>query len=252
MAGPLRRRDPIPLYVQVKDAIAARIRAGTYKVGSRLPREAELAEEFGVGAATVKQAVNSLAMEGSLSRRAGQGTFVAGLPPVGGTVPLRSFTETMAERGVATTTRLIERAVRPAGAMVAWHLDMAEDDPVVYESLLTLAAGEPVAWQESYVPAAFEDGGPQTEGERGRGLDEQGLYRFAEERYGLALLAADEVVWAEPATAEASRALGVAPGSPVLVAERTVEVTGHRRLVFIRTVYRAERFALKFRMVRGA
>lgn len=249
MAG-VRRRDPVPLYVQVKDAILARIRAGTYPVGARLPTEAELAKEFGVGTATVKQAVNTLAMDGVLVRRAGQGTFVVGMAIPAGSVPLRSFGETMSERGIPISSRPLGSALQPAGARVAWQLDMSDDELVLHVRHLRLAAGEPCALQELYVPFDLLRGSmaeglgehPET------WLDEQPLYRLLEERLGLMLLSADESVWAEAASSELAEFLGIPPGFPVLVAERITEATGHRRVSLTRTVYRSDRFVLKFHL----
>ncbi|MBE3599150.1 MAG: GntR family transcriptional regulator [Limnochordaceae bacterium] len=249
----VRRRDPIPLYVQVKEAIAARIRAGTYPVGERLPREGELAREFGVGVATVKQAVNSLAMEGVVTRRAGQGTFVAGVAPASGSVPLRSFTEAMSDRGVTVSSRLLSYEVGPAGARIAWHLDTSDDAPVLHVRRLRLAAGEPVALQDFFVPADLlpaAPGSPARPELPDAWLDEEPLYRMLEERYGLTLMAAEESVWAQAAGAEEAGLLHVAAGTPILIAERTTEATGHRRVSFTRTHYRSDRFVLRFRMAR--
>ncbi|GAA3593605.1 GntR family transcriptional regulator [Klugiella xanthotipulae] len=62
--------------------LRSRIRSGAWPVNSRIPTEAELAELFGVGRSTIREAVRSLANLGMLETAAGRGTFVRSLAPV--------------------------------------------------------------------------------------------------------------------------------------------------------------------------
>lgn len=68
--------SPIPLYHQVSRILRQRIVDGTYPIGSRLAAEPELAAEFGVARATIRQAVAELVEAGLLSREQGRATFV--------------------------------------------------------------------------------------------------------------------------------------------------------------------------------
>lgn len=244
---------PLPLYVQVKQALVERIQAGVYAVGEKLPTEAELAKEFGVSPATVKQTINALAAEGIVIRRPSQGTFVAGLNPEPGAVPLRSFTEVMRERGIPINTRLLITEIRPAGAKVAWQLDTGAGEPVLYLRRLRSAGDRPLAMEETFLPIdllpELAEAGKAAEF---AALAEGSLYRLLEEGYGLGLLGAEETIWAEAAGADEAAALGIEPGAPVLVAERVTEVSGHRRGFLSRTVFRADAYLLKFRLSRYA
>jgi GntR family transcriptional repressor for pyruvate dehydrogenase complex len=62
------------------DQVIARVRAiiaeGTYRVGDRLPAEAELSEMFGVGRSTIREAMRVLSNRGLVQVRHGEGTFV--------------------------------------------------------------------------------------------------------------------------------------------------------------------------------
>lgn len=62
-------------YIQVADAIAARIAAGQYPV--RLPAERALAEEFGVSYTTARHAAKVLRERGLIVSIHGRGTFTA-------------------------------------------------------------------------------------------------------------------------------------------------------------------------------
>lgn len=60
------------------------VRSGRWPIDTRIPTEAELAEELGVGRSTVREAVRSLAHLGMLEPAPGRGTFVRSLNPVSG------------------------------------------------------------------------------------------------------------------------------------------------------------------------
>ena len=81
----LFKDDELPLYVQVADAVRARIADGELREGDKLPSVRKLSDELGVNPATIVAAYRILANEGLLSSRAGSGVFVsagsAGGPP---------------------------------------------------------------------------------------------------------------------------------------------------------------------------
>lgn len=64
------------------EALRRNILDGTWPINSRIPKEAELMELFGVGKSTVREAVRSLATMGMLEPIKGVGTFVRSLTPV--------------------------------------------------------------------------------------------------------------------------------------------------------------------------
>jgi GntR family transcriptional regulator len=66
----------LPLYHQVAGVLRQRIEDGIYPVGGKLLSEDELAAEFEVSRATIRQAVGELVMEGLVVRRQGRGTYV--------------------------------------------------------------------------------------------------------------------------------------------------------------------------------
>lgn len=76
MPFPIVRKNGIPLYVQVKEAVLAEIKTGQWKVGDKLPTERELSEKLRVSRNTVSQAYQELETEGILSSIQGRGTFV--------------------------------------------------------------------------------------------------------------------------------------------------------------------------------
>jgi DNA-binding FadR family transcriptional regulator len=63
----------------IADQIAARIKAGDFPAGGRLPAERELAEQLQVSRASVREALIALEIEGYVDVRVGTGVFVC--PP---------------------------------------------------------------------------------------------------------------------------------------------------------------------------
>ena len=61
---------------QVEDELMNFILQEPIEVGQKIPNEFELAEKFGVGRSTVREAVKGLVSKGILEVRRGSGTFV--------------------------------------------------------------------------------------------------------------------------------------------------------------------------------
>lgn len=66
----------LPKHRQVFDSLLNAIQSGVYRVGDRLPSEAELGKAFLASRITIAKAVNELQRLGMVSRRAGAGTYV--------------------------------------------------------------------------------------------------------------------------------------------------------------------------------
>lgn len=66
-----------PLYLRIRNALEARIRSGELPPGARLPTEAELQEQHGIGRATAQRVLHELAQAGLVERHRRRGTFVA-------------------------------------------------------------------------------------------------------------------------------------------------------------------------------
>ncbi len=76
----LDRRSTQPLYAQLKQLLADRIRQQQYGPGQQIPSELALCQELGVSRPTVRQAIAELVSEGVLVIEKGRGTFVADDP----------------------------------------------------------------------------------------------------------------------------------------------------------------------------
>jgi DNA-binding transcriptional regulator YhcF (GntR family) len=103
---PLLKRGPIPKHHQLAEILRAMIRAGDLQPGDQVPTEDKLCARYGVSRGTVRQALDTLAREGLVSREAGRGTFVRA---DGTTTPhftLGNFAEELRRQGIEPRTRL--------------------------------------------------------------------------------------------------------------------------------------------------
>jgi DNA-binding FadR family transcriptional regulator len=70
-----RRGSVLQRYEQVADLLVAELRSGLFQPGERLPGERMLAEHYGVGRASVREALAALQLRGLVDIRQGAGSF---------------------------------------------------------------------------------------------------------------------------------------------------------------------------------
>ena len=79
--GLLLQNDGVPVYVQLREQIAAAIGRGVLAPGMRLPTMREVAVALSIDLNTVQRAYAELQRDGLLTLVQGRGTFVAEAPP---------------------------------------------------------------------------------------------------------------------------------------------------------------------------
>ncbi|MET9520459.1 GntR family transcriptional regulator [Streptomyces sp. NPDC002994] len=155
-------------YLQVADALRARIKAGEWTIGEKLPSRARFAEEYGVGQSVAQRAMERLIIEGLLEGRAGSGTYVR--RPRERLRMVRSrhrerrggspFRADMKEQGRAGTWESRSVARTPAPDHIAERLAIEPGDLCVVTNYEFLADSLPVQLSESWEPMAITDGTP--------------------------------------------------------------------------------------------
>lgn len=147
-----------PLYRQIAAVILAKLAAGELVPGDRVPSEPELAETYGVARMTARKAIESLVLDGKLTRHKGRGTFVA-QPKMSYPAPtVFSFTRAMKGLGLEVTTKLLDLHTTQADADLAADLQLGEGDEVLHVRRLRLVSGEPVAIHSSYMAKEYLSG----------------------------------------------------------------------------------------------
>jgi DNA-binding transcriptional regulator YhcF (GntR family) len=77
----LSHESEVPLYRQLYEHIALRIRSGELARGERLPATRELAGLLGLNRTTVSAAYDALETDGLIAGQVGRGSFVTGMEP---------------------------------------------------------------------------------------------------------------------------------------------------------------------------
>ncbi|GHB17974.1 GntR family transcriptional regulator [Streptomyces chryseus] len=214
-------------YLQVADALRARIKAGEWAIGEKLPSRARFAEEYGVGQSVAQRAMERLIIEGLPEGRSGSGTYVR--RPRERLRMVRSrhrerrggspFRADMKEQGRAGTWESRSVARTPAPDHIAERLAIEPGDLCVVTTYEFLADGLPVQLSESWEPMAITDGTPIVLPEMGPHAGAGVVERMRS--IGVEIDTAVEI----PRPARASQAqanlLGISVGDLVMQIERT-------------------------------
>jgi GntR family histidine utilization transcriptional repressor len=200
---------------EIKASIRARIAAGGWQPGVRLPSERELVQEFGCARMTVHRALRELETEGLIERRQGSGSYVAELHPISNLLQVRDIHEEIAERGHEHTTRVCTVERVKAGAEIASAMRLKRGAQVVHVQLVHLENGVPIQLEDRHVnPALAPD---MLARDFTQVTPSAVLFQHAP------LTEAEQVVEAVLASDEQAQLLQVPPGSALLmVSRRTV------------------------------
>lgn len=119
-----------PLWSQVYDILADRIKDGVYEVGSILPPEVQIMEEFGVSRITVRQAMDRLISEELISRKRGKGTIVLEKKDKVSTIFQSSFNKVTEVQGSINKEVLSVKMITPSPE-VRYAFEIPEDQSVL-------------------------------------------------------------------------------------------------------------------------
>lgn len=235
---PLDPASATPVYVQVAHGLAARIENGTLKGGMALPAERDLAEALGVSRVTVRQALALLAQQGLLTRRHGSGTFVNRAAPLLASRPLgllTGFSEDVRSRGQTPGARVLSFERGRPTPQEAMTLALSPRDGVYRLRRLRTADGEPLAVEESTLPAALI--GPLGAAD----VTDASLYALLAAR-GLSPVRAVRHLRAVNADGQLVEWLGVPPGAALLATERVSWTATGKPVEHARAYYRGDRY----------
>ena len=172
----VERNSPIPLYFQLAETLRAAINSGVYGVGSKLPTESELCEQYDVSRSVVRQALQSLVHDNLIGTERGRGAFVLERKvPIAMVQQLDPLLESMAKAGFKLTTRVLklERITPPA-----YIAEKIGETEAVFLERLRYADGVVFLVVRNYLPySRFPDLLRSTE------LESVSLYRYLASHY---------------------------------------------------------------------
>ena len=237
-----RQTAGVPAYQTVRLRLRADLDSGRWKPGDMLPTEAELARHFGLSVGTIRQAILELVREGLLTRRPGSGTFVARLDGSRGFGRFFRFREDL--RGaVEPRVRHIDTVLAPEDSPgIAATLGLEAATPLYRVRRMMLANDEPICIYVSYLDPR------QAPSLEAIDFEDQRLYAMLERTYGMHVLRAEEILRAGAPTEEEAGILGIAPGTPIILMERTAFGERDAVVEWRRTVGRSDQFHYKIQL----
>jgi len=224
----------LPLYHQVAGILRQRIEDGIYPVGGRLLAEDELAAEFEVSRATIRQAVGELVTEGRVVRRQGRGTYVEARD----SSVLQRFRGSLGDliresnRAKTRNVELTHNAPVPLPIAEALQLDKPVGTIVKRTRVMD---GQPFAFTVTYLPP---DAGKKI---TATGLRKKALMELLIDG-GIVPSSATQAIRAQLADLDVCSQIDVEIGAPVLFVERIVHDDAGRPVEYVRSWYRGDRY----------
>lgn len=200
------------LHKRVEENLLEQIQTGVWPVGSRLPKEEDMAAQLGVSRSTLRQAFASLERKGVLLRKKRAGTKVISDRPIS------RFS--MVTAGLSEVLSL----VRDASLDVSAIQSVSEDDVVILHGLhsetghwLEITGTRsmsdedlPFNWSQIYVTGRYAGIGPVL------GKRVSSVFEAIEDTFGIHVARVSQTVLAIACPQEAANALGISPGAPAL------------------------------------
>ncbi|MGX7352395.1 GntR family transcriptional regulator [Enterococcus canis] len=143
------------LYLEIAEQIKQDILAEKYPVGSMLPTEAELEQQFGVSKITIRKAIEMLAADEYLEKKSGKGTTVLSNRPYNRLSKGSSFSDILDQEGEEIIKKNLSFEI----------VDLAEDHPaqryfgdraVKFRRLYELDH-QPYIYYEYYLPLSMQE-----------------------------------------------------------------------------------------------
>lgn len=139
-----------PAYARIRERVREQILSGVWAAGTKLPTEAQLQAEYGVGRVTAQQALRDLAKEGMITRHRGRGSYVAESLHEQSLLKMVNFLGSGPE--LPGTHEVLSARVVPAGDLDLRRAGAATDEPVFDIRRTKGDGGQLVALERTHVP----------------------------------------------------------------------------------------------------
>lgn len=146
----------------LRKEVLRRIQSREWPPGTPIPKEADLAAEFGCARSTVNRALRSLAEDGLLERRRKAGTRVALTPSARAVLTIPLLREEIEARGQSYGYQRLRLESTLPPAAVSGPMGSDADRPLLHVLALHMADHRPYALEDRWidpgvVPAALEE-----------------------------------------------------------------------------------------------
>lgn len=254
-----------PVYLRVLDDLRHRISSGLLEPGARVPSRNAIIARYGVGETAAKHALAVLAAEGLIEARPGSGSYVRHAPvtrylehgrlghpgsPFGlaGAVPAGAGPAGTGPAGDEAGPRPVrehEAGRVPPPPAVARRLGLRPGSLTMRTRYVLCAGGTTVQLALSWEPVSLTAGTPVAVPEEGPLAGRGVIERM--KAIGIIVDQVTEDISVRPAQRAEAAVLGLAPGAPVLLVERS-HLAGGRAVETADIVVAADGHRLRYRI----
>lgn len=232
-------RSQGPLYRQLADILREPITSGAYPVGSELPKEALIAERFGVSLITVRQALRDLEADGLIKKRSAKPAIVTSAQkPVTLSWTFKNFAD------MAAFTKDAELKVksyrRESSPVLQRHFGLAKDEVGYCLRSMLVVGKQRKAQITTYFPPAL--GSQLTKND----FNDVLIFRAVQRRLNIRMVVAHCTIRAEVADEQVAADLGVAVGSAILAVEMLYQAADQSNVEFSIARHPAEMFSITY------
>lgn len=140
-------------YATISKILKQRINEQIYPVGSLIPNQNELAQEFKVSRLTVKKALDALISEGYLYSKRGSGTYVKkNLPSTRNSLPFNQHPGLSKSLGKSVKSQVISFSVAFPNEDICQQLEISTTEPVYDILRLRIVDDSPYVLEHTFMP----------------------------------------------------------------------------------------------------
>ncbi|WP_248927627.1 GntR family transcriptional regulator [Paenibacillus hamazuiensis] len=150
-------RKQIARHVLIADTLQSEIDEGLYRVGQRLPSEAEICSRFKENRYTVRQALDLLVNTGVVRSHQGKGHYVCEKPlDIEYTItPGMRFSDVISRLGCKPGAQVLSQRVCAPPPPIAHHLALVEGEHAYRLEILRFADDIPLSWNITWLPERY-------------------------------------------------------------------------------------------------
>jgi len=231
----------VPLHHQIQGLLRARIEAGEWAAGERIPTEMALVDHFRVSRATLREALRALERDGLIARHRRRGSFVR--PSAPDAAAGRTITNLVL--GYETAIRVVSVAPAPAPVHVTSFLGVARGQLLHRFVRVEVVDGAPLAVVVNYMASEY-----------GRRIRRRDLARYSMlevlHRIGIRLGPIRQQLEARMPDEQVAELLGIDVTQPVLFLRLLISDARGRPVEIADSFYRADRYRYELILPRVA
>lgn len=206
-----------PRYMQLAQTLLNEIQSGRFPVGSTIPTEFELCEQFGASRSTVREAVKQLVQLGLVVRQPGVGTTVKALRAEGAYRQVMQQLSDLQRYTADTVLEILAKRTEPLDdAAVCEMLKANAGETWLHVTSLrrSSSSADPICHTDAYIHPAF----------RSLSIDEgelhTPLFTMIERQFGEQIAQVQQEIRAVALCAPVAKLLNAKPRSPALWVRR--------------------------------